>query len=52
MSRLMILAASVFEISCGKIDRQKDRPTSAGENHSSATSVGAGSYGNSNNINI
>jgi len=38
----VILAASVFEISCGKTNRQSDRQTNAGENLTPATAVDVG----------
>jgi len=44
MSRLVILAALIFEISCWKTDRQTNRQTnkqiSAAENPTQATTVG------------
>jgi len=42
MSSLLILAASAFEISCGKTDRPTDRQINAGENLTPATAVGVG----------
>jgi len=46
ISRLAILAASCFGISCRKknrqTDKQTDRQTNAGENHFPATEVGLG----------
>ena len=41
MSRLVILAASVFEISCGK---RTDKRTNADENPTKITAVGVGKY--------
>jgi len=40
MASLVILAASVFEISCGKTDKQIDKHINAGENGSHVTTVG------------
>jgi len=43
MSSLVILAAAVFEISCGT-DRQTYRQTNAAENPIRVTTVGVGNY--------
>jgi len=50
-SSLVILAALVFKISCGKIDRQRDKETNAAENPTHATSVGVGNSDNDNDNN-
>ena len=40
VTSLVIVAASVFEISCGKTDRQTDRQINTAENHIYSTTVG------------
>jgi len=40
VSSLVILAASVFEILCGKTDRQTDKHTNAAEHPTHSTVVG------------
>jgi len=39
VSSVVILAASIFDISCGKIDRQTRRQTNASKNRTPVTTV-------------
>ena len=42
MSRLVMLAASVFEISCGKTDRQTNKQVNIAQHPNHANAVGVG----------